>query len=260
MASTVDAVGGRRLLSSEMSQGMATAIRRARRVVLALGAGAAGSLLVSAQPARAQAVQPVSDERTRTYWTFVRRETVVRRRPASHSRPLGALRRVTAQGLPEVVVVLARADGGRWSRVRYPGLGDRRGWVRSRALGEANLVVTRLLVDRAAMRVTLYRRGRRVFSARAGVGAPGSPTPAGRYYVRERLVLANRQGLYGPRAFGLSAYSPYRTDWPGGGQVGVHGTNQPQLIPGRVSNGCVRLRNRAILALRLPLGTPVVIR
>ena len=44
--------------------------------------------------------------------------------------------------------------------------------------------------------------------------------------------------------------------------VGLHGTNEPDLIPGRPSHGCIRLRNRDILTLyRLaPNGTPVDIR
>ena len=47
----------------------------------------------------------------------------------------------------------------------------------------------------------------------------------------------------------------------GGGFVGIHGTNRPDLIPGRVSHGCIRMRNRDILRLsRLtPVGTPVTI-
>ena len=31
--------------------------------------------------------------------------------------------------------------------------------------------------------------------------------------------------------------------------VGLHGTNEPGLIPGRPSHGCIRLRNRDILTL-----------
>jgi lipoprotein-anchoring transpeptidase ErfK/SrfK len=44
--------------------------------------------------------------------------------------------------------------------------------------------------------------------------------------------------------------------------VGIHGTNQPELIPGYISNGCVRLRNADILALgrRIEVGTPVLIK
>ena len=64
------------------------------------------------------------------------------------------------------------------------------------------------------------------------------------------------------RAIGTSAYAPTLSDWPGGGVVGLHGTNEPGLIPGRPSHGCIRLRNRDILTLyRLaPTGTPVDIR
>jgi lipoprotein-anchoring transpeptidase ErfK/SrfK len=38
--------------------------------------------------------------------------------------------------------------------------------------------------------------------------------------------------------------------------------NEPQILPGRVSHGCIRLRNGAILRLArlMPLGTPVPIR
>jgi lipoprotein-anchoring transpeptidase ErfK/SrfK len=41
--------------------------------------------------------------------------------------------------------------------------------------------------------------------------------------------------------------------------VGLHGTNEPNLIPGRPSHGCIRLRNRDIVRLyrMAPTGTPV---
>jgi lipoprotein-anchoring transpeptidase ErfK/SrfK len=51
------------------------------------------------------------------------------------------------------------------------------------------------------------------------------------------------------------------TDWPAGGYVGIHGTDRPDLLPGRVSHGCIRLRNPDILRLakEMPIGTPVVV-
>ena len=52
--------------------------------------------------------------------------------------------------------------------------------------------------------------------------------------------MLNPGGSYGPWAFGTSAYSVL-SDWPGGGVIGIHGTNQPHLIPGRPSHGCVRV-------------------
>jgi lipoprotein-anchoring transpeptidase ErfK/SrfK len=49
------------------------------------------------------------------------------------------------------------------------------------------------------------------------------------------------------------------SDWPGGGVIGIHGTNEPGLIPGHPSHGCVRVPNDAVrrLARLMPLGTPV---
>jgi len=43
--------------------------------------------------------------------------------------------------------------------------------------------------------------------------------------------------------------------------IGTHGTDEPPLIPGRPSHGCVRVENSAIsrLARLMPIGTPVLI-
>lgn len=63
-------------------------------------------------------------------------------------------------------------------------------------------------------------------------------------------------------AFGTSARSPKVSDWPAGGFVGIHGTNRPDLLPGRVSHGCIRLANRDILRLArlMSIGTLVAVR
>ena len=41
----------------------------------------------------------------------------------------------------------------------------------------------------------------------------------------------------------------------------MHGTSQPGLLPGRVSHGCVRMKNADILKLEklMDVGTPVTI-
>ena len=67
--------------------------------------------------------------------------------------------------------------------------------------------------------------------------------------------------VYGPLAYITSATSDTLTDWPGGGLVGVHGTNSPGIIPGRISHGCVRLKNADILKLEklMEVGTPITI-
>jgi lipoprotein-anchoring transpeptidase ErfK/SrfK len=125
------------------------------------------------------------------------------------------------------------------------------------ALGPAEVTTMALLISRSRLRATLFRAGRAIWSAPVGIGKPGTPTPAGRFWIRELLRVPGRS-FYGPYAFGTSAYS-ILSDWPGGGVVGIHGTNEPWLIPGRPSHGCVRMRNADItfLARRLPVGAPV---
>ena len=43
--------------------------------------------------------------------------------------------------------------------------------------------------------------------------------------------------------------------------MGIHGTDRPNLLPGRVSHGCIRMRNADILRLErlMPVGTPLTI-
>lgn len=184
------------------------------------------------------------------------------------TRASGAVTRLhvdTEDGLPEVYLVIgARTDdsGRQWRRVRLPGRPNgRTGWVLREHLGPAHVVRTYLLIDRKRLRATLYRGRRVVFSAPVGIGARATPTPAGRFWIRERLRLSQPGGLYGPYAFGTSGYSVL-SEWPGGGVVGIHGTNEPGLIPGRPSHGCIRMRNSNIKKLwrLLPVGTPVRIR
>jgi non-heme chloroperoxidase len=116
-------------------------------------------------------------------------------------------------------------------------------------------------VDRGRLRATLYSSGRRIWRSPIGVGKAGTPTPAGRFWIREKFRVPNSGGLYGPRAFGTAAYSGL-SDWPGGGVIGIHGTNEPQLIPGRPSHGCIRVPNPAISRLYrlMPIGTPMQVR
>lgn len=223
---------------------------------LALGVALDGASADAAPPA------PVSIAPETTRWAHVFRASAVRVAPRGDAKVLTRLRTATYLGRPEVVLVTARSPDRRWSRVRYPQQGTRLGWVPSATLGPLRRVSTRLIVDRARERLSLFRKGRRVLQVSVGVGASGSPTPSGHFYVREKLAVGPAQPIYGPRAIGLSARSRHRTFWPGGGQVGIHGTDEPELIPGRPSNGCVRLRNADIRRLyeAVPIGTPVTVR
>jgi L,D-transpeptidase catalytic domain len=206
----------------------------------------------------------LSDERTLTRWAHPVGRWAIRRAPAQGSRRVGRLRLLTEDDYPEVYLVLRshRTRGRIWFKVRIPARPNgQTGWVPRAALGSLDAVRTALTIDRRRSVATLRRAGRRVWRAPVAHGAPGTPTPSGRFYIRERIRNLTGDPLYGPWAFGTSAYSGL-SDWPGGGVIGIHGTNQPWLVPGRPSHGCVRVRNTAIerLARLMPIGTPVRIR
>ena len=243
-----------------------------RHLRTAVALTAIGAALLTPAPASAGVRQPgaegplgteqLSDEQAITRWAHAATRSVVRSRPARRARGITRLRYFTEDGPPEVYLALEsrRVAGVAWIRVRVPMRPNgTTGWVEASSLGPLHVVRTQFVVDRTALRATLLRAGRPIWSAPVGVGAPGTPTPAGRFHIRERLRA--RGGVYGPWAFGTSAYSAL-SEWPGGGVVGIHGTDRPGLLPGRVSNGCVRVRNADIvrLARLMPIGTPVHIR
>jgi hypothetical protein len=198
-------------------------------------------------------------------WAFVLRKAIARRTPDPKARAVARLRLKTQDGTDELVAVLERqtdAAGRRWVKVRLPILPNgSTGWVTEDALGPFHRVRTWLRIDTKRLQVKLIRSGRLVFRSRIGIGQKRWPTPKGDFYIRDRLEGFPAGGIYGPLAFGLNARSAVLTDWPGGGFVGVHGTNEPHLLPGRVSHGCIRMRNRDILRLGrlMPVGTPVTV-
>jgi hypothetical protein len=198
-------------------------------------------------------------------WAFVTSPEEVRRAPAARSGKLGRLSLLTADGTSELVELLAqrRVHGRLWVKVRTSlRRTDQTGWVPRPALSAFHSVRSWLIVDKRTLKATLIRDGTVIFDAPVGVGKPSTPTPDGTFYIRDRLSGFAPGSIYGPLAFGTSAHSPVLTDWPGGAVVGIHGTNEPQLIPGRVSHGCIRMRNADILRLGrlIGAGTPVTIR
>ncbi len=199
-----------------------------------------------------------------TRWAPVLREAIARSAPSFAGAPVGRLATRTSDGTANIVVATTEVErhGVLWERVGLAVLPNgSEGWVPRAALGGWSFVDTRLVVDRKRLTATLLKAGRVIFRARVGIGTRSTPTPPGRFYVRDRLT-GFASPMYGPLAFGTNARSPTVTDWPGGGVVGIHGTNQPGLIPGRVSHGCVRLTNAAILTLGklMPIGTAVTIK
>ena len=164
---------------------------------------------------------------------------------------------------PRTVLALdARRDAsGRvtWYRISVPGRPNgRTGWIPA-AAADVKPVDRWLVIYRGARKFELYVDGRLRRTGPVAVGAHGMETPIGLFYVQSTFV-PRKYPILGAFAFETSGYSKL-SDWPGGGVVGVHGTNTPWLIGQAVSHGCVRLRNSDVLALRklVRVGTPVKI-
>lgn len=230
-------------------------------VLVALGAMSCvvGSASVSASATQSAFVSI----RGSAHWAYPQQAAAAHRRPSTASAVVGRLRFLTGDGQAQVYLALRSrtGDGAVWILVQLPGRPNgRSGWVPASALGEMHVTHEYLRVDRERLRATLYRAGRVIWSAPVGVGSPTDPTPAGLFYVTEKLTAIGSL-FYGPYALGTSAYAPTLSEWPGGGVVGIHGTDEPQLIPGRPSHGCVRLRNTDIRRLwpLIGVGTPIEI-
>jgi hypothetical protein len=203
----------------------------------------------------------LSNELDITRYAMARDETPIYRFPMAGAARLGTLRFMTEDGFPEIYIVLASrigADLHVWMQVRIPGRPNGRvGWVHEDRLGDLQVVNTRLHVRRG-VDARLYRNNRLVWRAPVATGAPSTPTPAGSYWIREKF--RGPGGAFGPYVFGTAAYSVL-SDWPRGGVVGIHGTDQPGLIPGSPSHGCIRVRNDKVTQLYrlMPIGTPLLI-
>jgi lipoprotein-anchoring transpeptidase ErfK/SrfK len=241
-------------------------------LVLLVPAGASGSGAAKpakrVEPAVSKVHYPVrytlTDDKI-GHWAVVLKAGVAAHREPNGSSPVVTkLSVVTSDGTQNLVLILAGQDVDAkrtWYKVRLPILpNNSTGWVPRSALGNLYTVHTHLYVDRKTFTATLKRSGRTIFKTRIGVGRTYWPTPAGQFYIRDKLSGFDNP-IYGPVAFGTSARSAVLTDWPGGGFVGVHGTNEPHILPGAVSHGCIRMLNESIvkLAKLMQVGTPLTV-
>lgn len=240
-----------------------TALAALTAVVLAATPALAADSATSTLPVTPH-YTTLSNRTTLTRWAYTNLDTKVRKSPSPTSKVIGKLHFNTEDRRPEIYLALQMytdAEGNEWVQTQLPGRPNGRiGWVPREGLGEFHVTTTQIVVNRRTLRLTVFRNGKRVFRAPIGVGKSSTPTPAGPSWIRERLNGFNNP-VYGPLAFGTGSYSRL-SEWPGGGVIGIHGTNEPNLIPGRPSHGCIRMKNRDILRLDklMKPGTPLLIK
>jgi lipoprotein-anchoring transpeptidase ErfK/SrfK len=205
----------------------------------------------------------LSNERTRTVSARVVYVGIIRTKPLRTARSMGRLHQITEDGYPEVYLALRKhvdANGLEWTQVRIPGRPNGRvGWVERSWLASFKTTKWRIVVNKKTLRMTVFWNGTKRWRRPVGIGKRHTPTPSGRFWIREHIKVNDRKSPYWPYALGTANYSTL-SEWPGGGVVGIHGDwNEPQLIPGRPSHGCIRMHDRDVawLAKHTPVGTPL---
>lgn len=144
-----------------------------------------------------------------------------------------------------------------WYKITVPGRPNgRTGWVQAPHVA-VKPMPWQVVVYRGTRVVQVWKKNELVYTGKIAVGAPGTETPTGLYYVTVRFKPVKVPFL-GSFAFETSAYSKL-SEWPGGGVVGLHGTTAPHLLGQAVSHGCVRMSNETanFMRDRIPLGTPI---
>jgi len=190
-------------------------------------------------------------------------QVAVRSQPSRTATVLKTMTQFRPDFRPRIVLALSQRDDPKtgkpaWYRITIPGRPNgRTGWIPA---GSASLkpVDRWLVVYRGARTFEFYVNGKVARTGKVAVGRKGMETPTGLFYVQAKFDPA--LPILGAYAFETSGYSKL-SDWPGGGVVGVHGTNTPELIGQAVSHGCVRLFNKDIQYLRsvVGVGTPIKI-
>lgn len=225
---------------------------------LALVVGAAVSL-AAALPVQAQAAAPTQE------LAELLRPHEVRTTPAGPRKgtTLPAWAPITGGATVLPVIGHARAsNGAKWLKVRLPGRpNSSAGWI-VKSGTRASHTAWRIALRTSTRKLRVYRRGRLARSFSVVVGKPSTPTPTGRFFVEESILMP-RGHAGAPYALATSARSNVLQEFEGGpGQIAMHGVQNLGGTPGTaVSHGCVRLADPAIrwLAARISPGVPVTI-
>jgi L,D-transpeptidase catalytic domain len=246
-----------------------------RRTALVVGivliASLAGDLSGRAEPVRTASPRPpepfLAKPRPRparagrvvrpgTLVAHVRAGRVVAVRSAPGGPMLVRLSSRTEFGSPRTFAVTRAVRGLRVITTELPN--GRTGWVDApRAVRLSRTRVT-INVDLSTRLLRVRSAGRLVRTIRIGIGAPGTPTPTGRFAITDKLRGSDYSAVYGCCILALSGHQTnLPPGWTGGDRLALHGGS----TGGAVSTGCLHAAESDLgyLMRLVPLGAQVVI-
>jgi len=133
------------------------------------------------------------------------------------------------------------------------------GWVKA---SDVTLTTTdfRMELDLSTFHLKVFKGNELFTETDVAIGKDSTKTPTGRFFITEKIKQPNDTGVFGSWLLAINGYSEMLDTFDNGlPQVAFHGTNQPELIGTKASNGCIRMPNAIVtmLADAIPAGTPV---
>ncbi|MEO1211423.1 MAG: L,D-transpeptidase [Cyanobacteria bacterium J06638_20] len=126
---------------------------------------------------------------------------------------------------------------------------------------------TRLVIRLESRKLELYEADTLIKQYDIAVGQDDWETPLGHFVILDMQRNPLWQHPITKEAVATGPDNPLGTRWigfayDGGYHIGIHGTNQEELVGQAVSHGCVRMRDGEIQELfnRLAIGTPITVR
>lgn len=126
---------------------------------------------------------------------------------------------------------------------------------------------TQLVIRLQSRKLELYEGEKLVKTYDIAVGQADWETPVGSFTVLDLRQNPSWKHPITGEAIPTGPDNPLGSRWigftyDGGYHIGIHGTNQEELVGQAVSHGCVRMRDREIQEVfgKIAIGTPIAVR
>ena len=133
------------------------------------------------------------------------------------------------------------------------------GWIKA---DDVTIAATeyRMELDLSTFHLKVFEGANVFVETDVVIGKDATPTPLGHFFITEKIKNSSDTGIYGAWILPTNGYSEVLDTFDNGlPQVAFHGTNQPELVGTKASNGCVRIPNDVVIKIaeKVPAGTPI---